>query len=83
MACLCVQGIKGGKREKQTHCLRATKAGRGTFVLQTSVSLRTKPSRRDGLQVEARQKVPEPRNNGSATEAEAERKAGSRGSPRS
>lgn len=42
-------------------------------------SLRRKPSRLDGLQVEARQKVPEPRNNGSATEAEAAIKAGSVG----
>lgn len=51
-------------------------------MLWARASLRTKLGRLSGLCVKARQKVPEPRNNGNAMEAKARIKARNGGSPR-
>lgn len=51
-------------------------------MLWARASLRMKLGRLSGLCVKARQKVPEPRNNGNAMEAKAGIKAGNGGSPR-
>ena len=80
MACLGVCRIKGGRRE--IIALSLSDKGRKRHVCAAAQSEpENKPSKRGGLQVEARQKIPEPRHNGSATEANGWSESGKWGSP--
>lgn len=81
MACLGVCRIKGGRRE--IIALSLSDKGRKRHVCAAAQSEpENKPSKQGGLQVEARQKIPEPRHNVSATEANGWSGSRKQGSPR-
>lgn len=71
-------GRKEGKRENKL-IVSARQRQEEARRAAAPCERREKPGRLGGLQAEAGQKIPEPRDNGSATEAEAGTKVGSEG----